>query len=250
MIAVGRGRFLLPLLLLLLLPHSTQGMDGCNGRSQWRCGDHCISEEEQCTCGNETFSHEDLKWCCKGVNCTGGSCSKRDRWERCVKWSPGICSSGVALSLSQSCDGQCNYFSNDRDRNHLTSRSTIGACNNKSMCVKEGEHSHDDYKPTICTGNPGCEGELSWCSDEARKEEECPDGFVRCLSTSRNQKAENKTKSIYGQCIKRKQWRDGRENNCINRADENPFQKTKGNAHHPAHFNPRLRTTLIPRSKG
>ena len=231
MLAVGRGRFLLPFLLLLLLPYSTQGMDGCGSSGHWRCGELCISDEAQCVCGDETFGHKDYKWCCKGVNCTCG-CQK---WELlksgskyCGRWSPGICSSGVALSLSQSCDGQCNYFTNDRYRNYLTSRSTIGACDNKSVCVNEGGVSQEQgfESTTICRGNPSCAGELSWCSDEARKEEECPDGFVRCLSTSRSQKAENKTKSIYGQCIKRKQWRDGRESNCINRADEDPFQKT------------------------
>ena len=80
MCAVGGGRFLLPLLLLIVLPHETQGLDGCPSEKgvfseRWRCNDVCIYEHKDCKCGDETFGINDLKWCCNGVTLNlGKSC--------------------------------------------------------------------------------------------------------------------------------------------------------------------------------
>ena len=76
-----------------------------------------------------------------------------------------------------------------------------------------------DYKPTICTGNASCEGELDWCREEERKEEKCSDGFTRCP----DKKEGNGTKSIPGQCFENSKMMDGKENNCLDRSDEDPF---------------------------
>ena len=44
-----------------------------------------------------------------------------------------------------------------------------------SICVKEGEVNTRTYtyRPTICTGNPSCEGEVAWCKKDERKNEKC-----------------------------------------------------------------------------
>ena len=232
------------LLLLLLLPHNSQGMDGCHldgewGSLYWRCGDVCTSEYAgtklgTCTCGNSTFGWNEGKWCC-GKNCTGG-CLK---WEeghkdgddpfRCAEWEPVICSTGVALNLNQSCQGSCNYYGGDESRNYLIRRSYAAACANTSTCVKEGEGITGargyTYKPTICTGDYSCEGELDWCREEERKEEKCPEGFIRCPGIGNNAEGGNRSKSIPGQCIENSKVRDGKENNCLDRSDEDPFQE-------------------------
>ena len=192
---LAEGRFRLLLLPLLLLPHNSRSMDGCKGvfgTTNWRCGDICTSKGQDCTCGSTTFAHNDGKWCC-GTNCTGGSCLK---WKEdpegnpwyCLKRSPVICTTGIALLLNESCNGDCNYYREDEQRNYHSSRAHAAACTKTSSCVKEGEgFTEGNYwgdftnTPTICSGNSSCEGELDWCRKEERRTETCPEGFVRCL---------------------------------------------------------------------
>ena len=98
----------------------------------------------------------------------------------------------------------------------------MAACANPSTCLKEGEGSRLKYRPTICMGNSSCEGELDWCREERRKEEKCPDLFTRCV---RAMQGGNGTKSIPGQCIKVNKLGDGKEKDCLDRSDEDPFQE-------------------------
>ena len=63
MLAERMGRFILPL-VLLVLPHETQCMDGCPETLDWRCNEVCINRDKDCNCGNETFYLYDHKWCC------------------------------------------------------------------------------------------------------------------------------------------------------------------------------------------
>ena len=265
------------MLLLLLFPFNSDAMDGCQNKDFWRCGDVCISADswitrQDCNCGNTTFNVDAGKWCCAS-NCTGGSCL---RWKRpgierggiklvlqwlwkgtnspdycaecksgdyCAEWSPVKCTNGVALNLTQSCNGTCNFFGGDKHRNYLTSRSYVAACsNNTSICTKEGEgkaiFGKEEYRPTICSGDPSCAGELDWCREEGRKNEEClggdgtvdikdtlPQKFTRCLRIGSNKDGGNQTKSIPGQCIEKSKARTGNETNCMDRSDEDPFEK-------------------------
>ena len=263
--AAGRSR----LLLLLLFPTNNEATDGCSKPDYWRCGDVCISADpwvtiQDCNCGQTTSNIDDGKWCC-GSNCTGGECL---RWEHgfkkpgaggellaaqvlwkgadsldfCAEWSPINCTTGVALDLNQSCNGSCNFYGGDIHRNRWRSRSHVGVCVNTNICVKEGEGNALlgglDYKPTICSGDSSCVGELDWCREESRKEEKClggdgsiptknhtPQKFVRCLRIGSNKVGGNGTKSIPGQCIEKSKLKDGEENDCLDRSDEDPFQE-------------------------
>ena len=235
------------LLYLLLLLHNSQAMDGCPGGAGlfWRCGDICTSAlssfgltSQNCTCGSSTFGHNDGKWCC-GTNCTGG-CTKwkegskeGDNPLKCAEWSPAICTTGLTLNLTEACNGKCNYYGKDASRNGVVIRSYVLSCANAKTCIKEAEGTPDtlvgvpyvrNYTPTICTGNPTCEGELDWCREEKRKEEECTGGFSRCLRTGSNKKVGNEKKSIPGQCIQAKKVKD-EEIDCLDRSDEDPFQE-------------------------
>ena len=205
MLSVGRGRFLIPLLVLLLLPYETHGTDGCT-LNEWRCNGVCMgigALNTKCQCCDKTFGYEDLKWCCNNV----------------------------VLNLSESCEGRCNYYPNDTNRNEIHARSFVAlTCDgNETVCVQEGEASMYEklYKPTICTGKPSCDKELAWCQDQERKGEKCPDGFVRCPGISSKKKAGNSTKSISGQCVDQRKLRDGEVNECLDRSDEDPFQEGK-----------------------
>ena len=242
MLAEGRSRLLL--LLLLMLPHNIQAMDGCQRSLFWRCGDVCTSAHEgtkqDCTCGDTKFGPGDSMWCC-GTSCTGG-CS---RWRPgggtaitphptwCAEWSPAKCADGIALHLSQSCKERCNEHLTDKDRNYYSSRSYVAACTNTSTCVKEGEgiSSVGTFTPTICTGNSSCEGELTWCKKEERKNETCPSvftvPFTRCSPTlgGRKEKDSSGTSLIPGQCIDQRRAKDERIYHCLDRTDENPFQE-------------------------
>ena len=232
MLEVKRSR-----LLLLFLFSSSNGMDGCqgeDGKDYWRCGDVCTnafdntryggsSIRQDCHCGNETFGHADGKWCC-GNNCTGGCLRWKEGFKNgdfpgnCLEWLPAKCTNGVALQLNQSCQGNCNYFGGDENRNYLSSRSYVAACANTSTCVKEGEGAtiYRSYRPTICTGNSSCEGELAWCKEEGRRKEKCPFGSVRCPRNGAN--------SIPGQCIHRSKLSDRKES-CLDRSEKDRFQE-------------------------
>ena len=140
------------MLPLLLLPHNSQGMDGCKGGHMgkwgtryWKCGDICTYYKEQCSCGGEEIGVGDDKWCCGGVNCEGGKCLEWKWWAKegdnpdyCAKWSPAVCTTGVVQNLNESCAGECNYHPEDEDRNYEASRSYVAACSNNTICVKEG----------------------------------------------------------------------------------------------------------------
>ena len=225
MLELGRSGLLLA--LLLHLPHNGQGMDGCErghwGAEYWKCGDICTYRKEKCSCGGKRFNVERSKWCCGGVNCEGGKCLEwENSWNRegdqpkyCAKWSPAVCTTGVVQNLNESCLGECNYHPEDKHRNSKANRSYMAACFNNTICVKEGARNTGyphEYKPTICRGDSGCDGELQWCQSEERKNETCPGDLTRCPGLNRNQ-------SISGQCIERDQMRD-RETHCIDRSDE------------------------------
>ena len=245
---LGGSKLMFP--LFLVLPHNTLGMDGCQGDHgglYWRCGDVCTSAassylrtKQDCTCGSSTFGQQDGKWCCGGTNCTGGCL----RWNRgykdgdypwyCAEWTPAICTTGVALNLTQKCQDTCNYYGEDKYRNEYNSRSYVAVCTNTSICVKEGEGKtrDDNYRPTICTGNSTCEGELAWCKKEERKNERCLVNdygiqFTRCSPTlgGGKKKHESETNGIPGQCIDQEQSKDGKIYHCMDRTDENPFQE-------------------------
>ena len=130
------------MLLRFFLLHNSQAMDGCEGkfgRFYWRCGDLCISAHpenpQNCVCGDETLGPNATKWCyaknCSGgecQNCTGGECFPRRNGDKqgdvdpreCDKWSPAICTNGVALPLNKSMKGKCNEYLKDKFRNHLS----------------------------------------------------------------------------------------------------------------------------------
>ena len=204
MLVLGKSRLLLP--LLLLLPHNSQGMDGCEKRDEWRCGDKCIYFIAECSCGGETIKYSEAKFCCAS-NCT----------------SDGICANGSALNLTQSCNGSCNYYGDDENRHWRRSRSHVAACGDTTTCIKEGEGKSSYYKPTICTGDSSCEGELAWCKKEERKEEKCPSLFTRC-SPSLGGSKKKRGNGIPGQCIKETKANDETIFHCIDRTDENSFK--------------------------
>ena len=233
----GRNRLRLPLLLLFLSQISQGEKVGF-----W-CGDVWTHSNSQCVCGKENMSYNAAQWCC-ATNCTGGCLRWMDKkswvnetWVKtgeytegddpvlCKVWLPAICTTGVTLNLTQSCNKKCNQNLQDLERNWHKSRSHVAACVNTSTCIKEGqgEGGHGNYSQTICTGDSSCEGELNWCRDEVRKEENCPGDFVRCIGS--NTEEGNGTKSIPGQCIHPSKMRDGRESNCLDRSDEDPFQE-------------------------
>ena len=228
-----------------------------SGLFYWRCGDVCVpwaggnwhdydSAEQSCTCGVETFGPYDSKWCC-GTNCTGGCLKWKQKplkegggyYEEgddpgnCAEWTPVICTNGIALPLNQSCNnGFCNEHLSDEYRNFESSRSYVAACANTSICVKEGEGNTGiagGYTPTICTGNSSCEGELTWCQRDERKNETCPVGFSRCSPTLGGSKKKKDSSSgkngIPGQCIEPAKAQDGVINHCLDRTDENPFEE-------------------------
>ena len=238
MLVLRMSRLLL--LLILLLPRNNQAMDGCE-RGFWRCGDVCIDDSNPCNCGGSRFRVDDRKWCC-ATNCTGGCYQWKEVKYRkgliCVDERPSNCSTGVPLKLTEGCgqSQRCNYYPDDDHRNSLShysavadpnfySRSHVAACANTSTCVKEGEGEGTNHKPTICTGDSSCAGELDWCRKEERKEEKCLKGFIRCPRTGGNAEGGNGTKSIPGQCIEPRKFRDGKENDCLDRSDEDPFQE-------------------------
>ena len=171
-----------------------------HGYAYWKCGDVCTPYNAKCACGNKTLRYVD-GWCC-GSQCTRSICSqwkeKRttvngtfgkfgerytegDHPQSCAKWSQAVCTNGVALSLTQACNKTCNEHLHDKNRNAIFARSYISACTDSNTCIKEGEGSTDrNYKPTICTGDSSCEGELAWCKDKARKDEIClREGFKK-----------------------------------------------------------------------
>ena len=239
MFVFRRSKLLLP--LLLFLPDNTQGMDGCQvemsayaAKFYWRCGDICTSAtvaiRQNCTCGDSQFGSDDGRWCC-GTNCTGGCL----RWkydvdegipDSCAEWSPTICTTGLALNLNESCEGQCNYHGQDVYRNYLNDRSYVAASSDTNICVKEGEGKTGyppTYKQTVCNGDSIYEGELDWCRKDERRAEECPLEFVRCRHS--NGEGGKGTNFIPGQCIERSKIGDGGVNNCLDRSDEDPFQE-------------------------
>ena len=257
MYVLGRSQ-----LLLLLFAHNGQGRDGCKGFNAytgflgatledigydyWKCGDNCTHYNSECLCGNETLKHSDDRWCC-GSQCTRGSClwwkstqgffaqqfKEGDNPEHCAEWSPAVCTNGAVLDLTQTCNNTCNEHLQDQYRNKFSPRSHISACKAPNTCIKEGEgisgHFNDkDYKSTICTGDASCEGELAWCKEEERKIEICPIGFSRCLPTlggSKNKTIGKSANNIPGQCIPVKKSKDGNIFHCMDRTDENPFQR-------------------------
>ena len=83
------------------------------------------------------------------------------------------------------------------------------------------------YKPTICTGNSSCGGELTWCREEERKEEKCPFRFAHCPGIRSNKKGGNRSKSISGQCVEATKLEDGEVSDCLDRSDEQVFQEGK-----------------------
>ncbi len=246
MLVLGKSMLLLP--LLLLLPHNSQGMDGCEGhiidkdgymRNDWRCGDKCIDSRAECSCGGEKIKSNEAKFCCAS-NCTAGSCirwkkghSEGGRHVYCAVWSPGNCIDGDVHNLTKSCNGSCNYYRQDEYRNFRSSRSHVAACGDTKTCIKEGEGRTGlpgltaNYKPTICTGDSSCKGELAWCEKEERKEEKCPEGFIRCspsLGGSKNKSGNG----IPGQCIEESKAKDENIFHCVDRNDENPFKAVNG----------------------
>ena len=66
---------------------------------------------------------------------------------------------------------------------------------------------------------------MDWCREEDRKEEKCLNGFIRCPGISSNAEGGTGSKSIPGQCIDPAKARAGKENNCLDRSDEDPFQE-------------------------
>ena len=247
------------MLLRFFLLHNSQAMDGCEGkfgRFYWKCGDVCISAHpenpQNCVCGDETFGPNATKWCyaknCSGgecQNCTVGDCLERRNGDKqgdvdpreCDKWSPAICTNGVALPLNKSMKGKCNEYLKDKFRNHLSTRTYVKGCQNTSVCLKEGEGrtsslidaniEYPDFRQTICSGNSSCKGALSWCKREERKNETCLLRFVRCSSTMGGKQRKDiiSPNGLPGQCIEDTGVRDGNFYHCIDRSDEGPFEK-------------------------
>ena len=133
------------MLLLLLLPHNSQSLDGCKGGDDnyWKCGDVCTYRRSDCSCGNETLWADEPRWRC-GSQCTSGLCldsafKNGDDPEECWNWSPAVCATGVVRNLTQGCNNTCNEHLVVRDRYSLNLRSHISACTEPNTCVKEGE---------------------------------------------------------------------------------------------------------------
>ena len=229
------------MLLFLLLPHNSQGIDGCKDYDFWKCGDVCTSYYSECLCGKETLKYSDSRWCC-GSQCTKGSCL---RWKdgfkgieyNCAKWSPAACTTGVVLNLTQACSNTCNEYLQDDYRNYKSPRSHISACKAPNTCVKEGEgntNKRDNFKQTICMGDSSCDGELAWCKEEKRKSERCPEQFTRsrCLPTlggGKNKKTH--ANGIPGQCYDKEKKNDGKIYQCFDRTDEIPFDREGSSAY-------------------
>ena len=228
------------LLLFLYFPYKSQGDDGC-GAVEWRCGDLCISNKDPCLCGNQMISHNEEKWCC-ATNCSlgrgpGGTCAlwmpgfeEGDAPWNCAEWAPASCSSGLLLDLEEACQKTCNEHPQDKYRGY--DRSYVQACRDTSTCVKEGEGDLVNLKRSkVCTGVSNCDGEFSWCKEEQRKEETCPDfgpvTFTRCLPSlgGNKEKGNSGTKLIPGQCIENTKSRDGEIYHCLDRTDESPLQR-------------------------
>ena len=165
--------------------------------------------------------------------------SEEDGPSFCEEWSPAICTNGVALPLSQRCNGRCNFYPEDPWRNADSSRSHLPACSEANSCVKEGEgktgwqswqtvdvtYIHNTFKQTMCTGIQNCDGELTWCQMDERRNEAClQSGHTRCVPTLGGGKR-GSNDQVPGQCIEENKARDGMFYHCMDRTDENPFQK-------------------------
>ena len=276
---------LLKRILLLLLSHHSRGMDGCKGlfaRSDgvdvdfgeryWKCGDVCTHYESECFCGNETLKYDDGRWCC-GSQCTSGSCLRwKEKKEKingewvgtgelhkegdepyyCIEWAPAVCTTGVLLNLTETCNKICNEHPQDKYRDYFSPRSHVFACRAADSCIKEGEVNFDgikdstgedkEYKPTICTGDSSCDGELTWCKQEERKNETCPNivglgkKFTRCLPILRggeNNTTHDRVNGIPGQCYHKQKSKDGIIYHCLDRTDEDPFQREGSGTNEP-----------------
>jgi len=136
-------------------------MDGCKEKSDWRCGDKCLSISGVCDCMQDTTNFEirydEAKWCCKS---TSDECEvvKRDNKGHAII----VKCIGASLPLTKQCQNDqtntptCNFYPPDKHRNFRASRSYMDICNDGSSCVDETQ---------LCQFRQLCENkeDLKWC---------------------------------------------------------------------------------------
>ena len=142
----------LSVLLFCLMLVSSYAWDGCNGvyapphLHTWRCGDQCIYGTSDCNCGGTIFNKEAQMWCCEESSCTGlggyyndtygqywGGEYTEPNWGKRMRTGNnqqiGAKCNGTALNLTQSCNGACNFYSEDEARNNRGILRSHSPCN-------------------------------------------------------------------------------------------------------------------------
>ena len=101
----------------------------CHWGTEYLCGDKCLLLQNQCRCGEETFSFKDsIDYIC----CNQGTCM--NDWDGSVK-----CNNGSKQNWRVPCNGRCEQ----EGRYGIT----LLSCKDQKQCVKT---------LTVCRGVPVC----------------------------------------------------------------------------------------------
>lgn len=187
------------LTVILVVSHIVTARDGCDNAGLIKCGDKCGYE---CSCGGGQYDLiDESSWCCtNNTTCTAGSYTV-------------TCQDGQLKSLTEPCNGQCNYWPEDAYRNWPNSGNSVRRshvkCETGNQCINEEE---------MCTGLVLCNdtSDTKMCKDkEMWRDVKCPHRgtftHTRCSGV------------IPGQCILNGNYHDKLRYQCFDRSDESPF---------------------------
>ena len=126
------------LTVILIVNNSVTARDGCGNKKsrnrEIKCGDKC---GDDCSCGRAQFARETSRnWCCvNNTTCTTVDRNNNDRDKV-------SCERGKFLSLTEPCNGECNFWPEYVYRNWGVSRSHV-KCETGDQCINEEK---------MCTG--------------------------------------------------------------------------------------------------
>ena len=182
-------------MLWVVVPYHWCGEE-CGARSQYKCGEICVEEQDQCHCGNKTITYDD--WHLKERLCRvppGQDCS--------LEVGSVNCGAGQVIDkYRESCHGDCwdnhNYFGCERTGEKCIRYRDL--CHGYPVCQDKSDIKY-------CTASMECRGPTSW------------DNMTRCGA------GEGKNTSIdHGECYypQNSQDNNGRYD-CLDRSDEITF---------------------------
>ena len=140
-----------------LLLCTAQAWDGCSFDTEFRCGDKCIHTHPEhgdedthegrfeniakCNCGGTVFGAEDTMWCCSESPCQVRRGKPTHSEPILGEIIEAVCT-GKALNLTEACNGQCNFFGSDTNRNYGGVRSYVPCSTNvpgseATQCIPE-----------------------------------------------------------------------------------------------------------------